>query len=69
MNNILFDRYLQKSNILLKTAEALTMWIVHPESSGPKPTIGNFCKLIHCDLDRADIFTDFQEKIGMLYFR
>ena len=62
------SRYLVKSNIRLKTEEVLSKWEVLKPGQGPRPTIGNFAKIVYYDLERPDVITDLQEKIGILWY-
>ena len=59
-----FCRYLVKSHIKLKTEEVLSKWEVLPIGSGPRPTVGNFCKIVYVDLERPDVIDDLYENIG-----
>ena len=43
----------------------LSKWEVFKPGEGPRPTVGNFAKIVYYDLDRPDVIADLQEKIGM----
>ena len=42
----------------------LSKWEVLPIGSGPRPTVGNFCKIVYVDLERPDVIDDLYENIG-----
>ena len=58
------SRYLVKSQFRLKTEEVISKWEVLPVHEGPRPTVGNFCKIVYFDLDRPDVITDLKDNIG-----
>lgn len=58
-----FTKYLIKSNIRLKTEEVFSKWEVLKLGEGPRPTVGNFAKIVYYDLDRPDVIVDLHVKI------